>query len=67
MKGISDKILLLIVAILCITGLEAIALLKGIDGAVLSSVFSVIGGIVGYAFGKTPQFQPPAKKSKKKK
>ena len=45
-----DKAIVTIVAIVCITVLEALALLKGIDGALFSLSLSVIGGLVGYKF-----------------
>lgn len=41
-----------IVAISCITLLEAIALLKGIDGTYLSIVIAVIAGLGGYGVAK---------------
>ena len=37
-----------IVAIICITGLLVLALVKGIDGALLASGFALIGGLGGY-------------------
>lgn len=41
-----------ITAILCITGLAALALYMGINGTVLMSSVGVIGGLGGYAVGK---------------
>jgi len=41
-----------IVAMVCITVLEIIALLKGIDGALLSMVIAVLAGLAGYKYGK---------------
>jgi len=41
-----------IVAIVCITVLEAIALLKGIDGTLLSTIIAVLAGLAGYKYGK---------------
>jgi hypothetical protein len=41
-----------IAAILSITILEAVALLKGIDGALLSMAVAVIAGLAGYQVGK---------------
>jgi len=40
-----------IVAMVCITVLEIIALLKGIDGALLSTVIAVLAGLAGYKYG----------------
>ena len=37
-----------IVAMVCITILEIVALLKGIDGALLSSAVAIIAGLAGY-------------------
>ena len=48
-----DKAIVTIVAIICITILEALALLKGIDGAMLSLSFTAIGTIVGYKYKET--------------
>lgn len=45
-----SKYLIPIIAIGCITVLEAIALFKGIDGTILSLSFASIGGIIGYCF-----------------
>lgn len=41
------ELLVKVVAIICITGLEIVALLCGIDGALLSTVFGLIGYIAG--------------------
>ena len=37
-----------IVAMICIAGLEVIALLKGVDGAVFGIVVAAIAGLGGY-------------------
>lgn len=37
-----------IVAILCITGLEVCAVLKGIDGAIFGIVIAALAGLGGY-------------------
>ena len=37
-----------IVAMICIAGLEALALLKGIDGAVFGFVIAALAGLGGY-------------------
>ena len=37
-----------IIAIICIAGLLAFAVAKGIDGALLASGFALIGGLGGY-------------------
>ena len=39
-----------IVAIICITVLEIIALLKGIDGSLLATVIATLAGLGGYTF-----------------
>jgi len=38
-------------AVICITIIEIVALLKGIDGKVLTLCVAAITGIVGYKFG----------------
>ena len=40
--------LVTITAIIGIVILEAIALIQGIDGAILSTVFVIIGGLAGF-------------------
>ena len=40
-------------AIICLTALEAIALLKGIDGQVFASVIGLIAALAGYSYAKT--------------
>ncbi|RLE76540.1 MAG: hypothetical protein DRJ44_03895 [Thermoprotei archaeon] len=44
----SDATLVKLASIAGITILEAIALIKGIDGALLATVFAFLGGIAGY-------------------
>lgn len=46
------KHIVTIVAIVCITILEAIALIRGIDGAVFSTIVGVIAGLGGFWLGK---------------
>ena len=41
-----------ITAMICITILEAIALLKGIDGTFLSTVIAFIAGLGGFWIGR---------------
>ncbi len=41
-----------VVAIVCITILEAIALVKGIDGILLANIIAIIAGLGGYSLGK---------------
>jgi len=51
-----------IVAILSIGGLTALALSHGIDGAVLMTALTIIGGLGGYSVGKRRgKSSPPAK------
>jgi len=40
--------LTVIIAMLCITALLVVALAQGIDGALLASGFTIIGGLGGY-------------------
>jgi len=46
-----DKTIMGIIGLICLTVLACVALLMGIDGTVLASVFGIMGTIVGYAFG----------------
>jgi hypothetical protein len=48
-----EKIISVTVAVVCITFLEALALLKGIDGQVFSIAVGAIAALVGYLFGKS--------------
>jgi len=41
-----------IIAIICLTILEIIALLKGIDGQALSLITTIIGGLAGYSIAE---------------
>ena len=59
-----DNKVVVIVAMVCITALEAIALLKGIDGTLLSTVIAVLAGLVGYKYGRAQETQPARKKYK---
>ena len=43
-----DKTWVTIIAILCITILEAAAVIRGIDGALLAAVMAIIAGLAGY-------------------
>jgi len=52
-----QNINLTLIAILTIATLEAIALMKGIDGAAFGIVIAVIAGLAGY------KIKPPAKPS----
>jgi len=42
-----------ITAMICITILEGIALMKGIDGMFLSTVIAIIAGLGGFWIGRT--------------
>lgn len=42
------KMIVPCLAIVCLTILEIVALLNGVDGALFSGVIIVIGGIAGY-------------------
>jgi len=47
-----DETLVVCVAILAVTFLECVAILKGIDHGLLGSSFTIIGSLAGYMFGK---------------
>jgi len=49
-----DKNLLLLVGLLCLTLLECVALLTGLDGQIFFPVIGVIAALVGYT-GKAVQ------------
>jgi len=38
-------------AIACLTALEIVALVEGVDGQLFATVISAIGAMVGYLFG----------------
>lgn len=40
-------------AIICLTSLEGVALMQGIDGAYFAPIMTIIGGIVGALLGVT--------------
>lgn len=42
-----------ITAMVCITALEIVALLKGIDGTLLSTVIAIIAGLGGFWIGRS--------------
>lgn len=42
-----------ITAMICITALEIVALLKGIDGTLLSTVIAIIAGLGGFWIGRS--------------
>jgi hypothetical protein len=42
-----------VTAMICITILDGIALMKGIDGMFLSTVIAIIAGLGGFWIGKT--------------
>lgn len=48
-----ESFIVTLTAILCITVLEVIALLKGIDGQVYSTVLAVLAGLGGYTIGRS--------------
>lgn len=43
------------VAVVCLTTICCVALMKGIDSALVSAISAVIGGIVGYSVRKAKQ------------
>lgn len=46
------KIHLALVAMVCITSLELVALLKGIDGQILATVIATLAGLGGFMLGQ---------------
>lgn len=49
-----NKYTVLVVGLAIVGGLEAIALLQGVNGKAMAASFSLIGILVGYAFGAKP-------------
>jgi len=47
-----DETLLCSIAIICITILEIMAMLCGIDGQLFLSTLAALSGVIGYFFGK---------------
>ncbi len=50
-----DKTIMGIIGLICLTVLACVALLMGINGVLLASIATIIGTIVGYAFGVRPK------------
>ena len=50
----NEKTSIIITGMICISLLETIALLKGINGVLLTSVIAVLAGLVGWT-QKTPK------------
>jgi len=49
---VKDVTVVKVTAIVCLTIICSIALLKGIDSALVGTVSAIIGGIAGYTIGK---------------
>jgi len=52
---VKDESIKAIVAMGCITALEAVALIQGINGTLLSLGLAALAGLGGYALGKRSQ------------
>ena len=50
-----DNIILGIVGLICLSVIVCVALLMKIDGVLVGSICTIIGTIVGYAFGVRPK------------
>jgi hypothetical protein len=50
--AVRDETIIKITAIVCLTVICSLALLRGIDSVLVGSVSAVIGGIAGYSFAK---------------
>lgn len=48
---LKGKLLVVVIAICCVTLLEAIALIKGVDGQLFATVVAAISGMIGFLFG----------------
>jgi len=47
-----DSTIVKLTAIVCLTIICSIALVKGIDSVLVGTVASIIGGVAGYEFGR---------------
>jgi len=63
-KRNSDYALVAIVCALCLTGLEIMALMKGIDGQLFALVIAAIAGLGGFNLGSF--FSSNGKRTKKR-
>ncbi len=50
-KAMKDKTIMGIIGLICLTVIVCVALLMGINGVLVGSICTIIGTIVGYAFG----------------
>jgi curli biogenesis system outer membrane secretion channel CsgG len=48
----NDSTIVKLVAIVCLTVICSVALLKGIDSTLTGSICAIIGGVAGYEFGR---------------
>lgn len=48
-----------IIAIICITILQAVALVQGVNGTILSATIAALAGLGGYAIGKYRRSKKP--------
>ncbi|MCL7393198.1 MAG: hypothetical protein LZ162_06195 [Thaumarchaeota archaeon] len=48
----NDSTIVKIIAIVCLTVICSVALLKGIDSTLTGTVSAIIGGIAGYEIGR---------------
>jgi len=47
-----DSTIVKLVAIVCLTVICSVALIKGIDSTLTGSICAIIGGVAGYEFGR---------------
>jgi len=57
-----DSTIVKLVAIVCLTVICSVALLKGIDSTLTGTVSAIIGGIAGYEFGRRQRATEESKK-----
>jgi len=48
----NDRTFLTVIAMICITILEIMAVLRGIDGQLFATVISILAGLGGYHIGR---------------
>jgi hypothetical protein len=56
-----DSTVVKLVAIICLTVICSVALLKGIDSTLTGTVSAIIGGIAGYEFGRRQKAKDESK------
>lgn len=59
MTSVNARMIIVCTALICVTVLAGIDLLRGGDGATITGAFTVISALVGYEFGRSTTPIPP--------